>query len=671
MMGFAKKRGPAPFREEHQAISQSGVIALLGALLLVVMPHLLRQPGWIGLICLAILGWRVVRELRSWPLPPLWLRIVIVGSGVLAIYQQYHTLNGLDAGTALLTLMLCLKLTELRNQRDAMVVLMMGYFLVLSSFLYDQSMLYGLYLFAVTILLTAALLVQNHPAASLRSHYRRYLKQAGVIILQALPLMLILFLLVPRIPGPLWSLPSASSATTGLSDEMNMGEITNLANSSAVAFRVNFSGELPAAEQLYWRGPVLWHTDGRNWKRMDDQPLDSDSQPSFEPLAKAVEYTVTLEPSGRNWLFALDLPLTTPDKSQLRSDFQLLSKQPIDEVYRYTLSSVSQYRNSVLSPQQRAAALHLPVERNPQSVNLAQQWRDQYPDQQQLIGAVLRHFRDQPFYYSRTPPRLAGNDPVDQFLFSSQKGFCEHYAASFVTLMRAAGIPARVVTGYQGGEMNPLGDYLVVRQSDAHAWAEVYLDDIGWQRIDPTSVVPESRIEAFEDTQRFRETRNDALFNPTSSTLYRSWLTLQQNWDALNHQWNQWVLGFDQQKQQDFLQRIGLGSLALFEMIGVMLLALIITLAVIALLLRYQQQRNQDPLLQSYQQLCQRLVKHGLDCRPHIGPQQRCQQAMALLPEQRSQIEQLFQQYIQLRYGSANDPTQRPHFIQAVKQFRC
>ncbi len=671
-MSWWRKQKPKRYQEDQRTAPVNGVIWLLAALLLVILPHLLRQPGWVVATCLAILTWRLFKEFKGWALPRTVFRLLLAVTLLAGTYFQYRTLNGLDAGTTLLTLMLSLKLIELRTLRDAMIVILLGYFLVLSGFLYDQSILSGLYLLSVVLLLTTSLLVLNHSDEGQSQAKKEYFKRATAILLQALPLVLILFILVPRIPGPLWALPNnSSSGTTGLSDKMSIGDITRLADSDAVAFRVNFTGEIPAADKLYWRGPILWQTDGRNWSTLNRaDPFNALTAPPFTHLSEAIEYSVTLLPHKQRWLFALDLVVEQPEQSFLRRDFQLLHKDKINELYRYTVRSVLDYKNSQLLPQERKKALQLPANSNPQTRALAQQWRQQASSDQQLVTLALNYFQYQPFYYSRTPPVLRG-EPIDQFLFSAKKGFCEHYAAAFVTLMRGAGVPARVVTGYQGGEYSELGDYLLVRQSDAHAWAEVWLQESGWVRVDPTRVIPPDRIEAYEDLQRFTDTRNDKLFNPDTRWLHSAWLQTQRGWDAVNHQWSQWVVGFDQQQQQRLLERLGLGNLNIFALVGIMVLLILVLLATLSLYLLYQRQKQREPLQQAYQTLCQRLAKRGVDNAPWLGPKQRCQQAMRKLPKQRQEIKSLFNHYIQLRYTKNQTADAQRAFIQAVKRFRC
>ncbi len=671
-MMWRTKKTTQRFKEESQIISRYAIYWLLASLLLVIAPHLLRQPIWVITVCLGIIIWRYFKEQNHWALPAKPLRILFAMGLFISTYWQYHTLNGLDAGTTLLTIMLCLKLVELQNMRDALTALLLAYFLLLSGFLYDQSIFTGIYLFLVVLLLTASLLVLNHPHSKQKTPKKYYLKQASTLLIQALPLMLVLFVLVPRIPGPLWSLPNNNSAaSTGLSSEMSMGDITQLADNHDPVFRVSFSDEAPSAEKLYWRGPVLWKTDGRNWVADNKSANKQTSPDNFIPMAEPISYQVTLQPQHNQWLFALDLPTTLPKNSRLSPDYQLLHKDKINDVYRYSVQSVLSYQNRQLNPSERLAALQLPTQRNSETLALGKQWQQLQLNNRELVEHALNYIRQQPFYYTRKPPALQGNDPVDQFLFDTRQGFCEHYAAAFVTLMRAMDIPARVVTGYQGGEYNELGNYLLVRQSDAHAWTEVWLESEGWLRIDPTSVIDPSRIEAYDDLQRFSSTQNDALFNPDTRWLIQAWLQSQRRWDAVNHLWNQWVLGFDDKKQQQLLQRFGIDNRDIGSIIKLMLGAIFSLLGLLALYLYYQQRKNNDPLQQAYQNLCLKLAKHNVDNANWIGPQQRCKQAMQSLPAQQQVIAALFEQYIQLRYAGNHGKADQRRFIQAVKRFRC
>ena len=628
----------------------SGRLWLLAALALVVLPQLPRMPLWLSAGCVAVFGWRLLHEYRGWALPKKWLRNLLAVGGLVLVAWSHRAIIGLEPGVALLTVMLSFKLLELQRLRDAMVALFMGYFMVVSSFLFDQSMHMGLYLLLAVLALTSAMVALNHPGGSL-GHSRHYLKTGGGLLLQSLPLMLLLFVLFPRLDNPLWAMPEeGGQARTGLSDSLEMGSITDLADSEQVAFRVDFDGPIPAASQLYWRGPVLWQTDGRRWERIGMRPQRE--IPVFEVDGLALGYEISLEPSRRHWLFALDLPLQLPeglsDPVGIRPDMQLLSASELRSRQRYRLTSTLDYRLEPDEPLLWEEALQLPSEPNPRSQALASQWREQGLDDEQVVDAALAMFREQPFYYTRQPP-LLGEDPVDAFVFESQRGFCEHYAASFVTLMRAAGVPARLVTGYQGGELNPAGGYLIVRQSHAHAWAEVWLQGQGWVRVDPTSVIPPERIESLDDSGRFEET------GPARQLSDGAWLTrlvwqFRSNWDALNHRWDRWVHGFDRHRQQELLRMLGVDGLSWQGMVMAMVAGFFVLLAVVAVWL-LRQPRPRDPILRLYEQFCRKLAAIGFERRPNEGAGDFAARVVAMRPDLQRPIRRITALYNRLRYG--------------------
>lgn len=629
----------------------AGRLWLLGALFLVTVPHLIRMPAWLSITCLAVFLWRLLHELRGYDLPGRFLRYLLVFIGIGSVAAVYHTVVGQQAGVALLTIMLCLKLLELHTMRDAMLALFIGYFMVIAGFLFSQSIFMGGYLFLVVLTLTAALIALNHPAGQL-SDFRHYLATGGKMLLQSLPLMVLMFILFPRLSSPLWSVPDdPSTGRTGLTDSIEMGTISNLIKSESVAFRVDFDGTIPPADSLYWRGPVLWYTDGRQWKRIRMTPRRS--IPAFQPLGGEVEYSVTMEPNRRHWLFALDLPLSLPEglgaPVYTRPDFQLLYEQRVNNKLRYRVRSVTRYRIEQLPRWMEIAATALPEGQNPKTLELAKGWLDQGLGKAEIVQRGFNLFRDQPFYYSRTPPRL-GENPVDQFLFSTRRGFCEHYATSFVTLMRAAGIPARVVTGYQGGELNEMGDYLIIRQSNAHAWAEVWLEKQGWVRIDPTTAVPAERVEDSNDASRFQSTSargNEASNYPALNKLY--W-KLRYSWDAINHTWNLWVLGFDREKQRELLRKLGLGNLSWSWLIALMVGLLAITLILITALSFLKRPGQRDPVLRLYQEFCRKLGKAGIVCQRDEGPDDFARRACRQRPDLAPSLQAISEHYIRLRY---------------------
>lgn len=647
----------------------SGRLLLLIALALVLLPQLSRMPALLVAGCVAVLVWRVLYEWKGWALPARWLRTLIVVAGVAAVLQAHRSLLGLDQGMALLAVMLSFKLLELRSLRDAMIALFMGYFMVVGNFLFDQSMLMGAYLFLVVLLLTSAMAALNHPGGSL-ADLRSYFKLGGGLLLQALPMMLLLFVLFPRIDQPLWAVPEPDrQGRTGLSDRLEMGTISELADSNEVAFRVDFDGLMPPANQLYWRGPILWRTDGRNWHGMYQQPTPQ--VPMFERQDVGLSYHISQEPSSRSWLFALDLPTALPEgleaPSVIRPDFQLLYARDVNKRIRYSLHSSLDYRLEPDDLPYWEEALQLPAQANPRSRELAEGWRAQGLDDAAIIEAALTMFREQPFYYSRQPP-LLDEDPVDDFLYRSRRGFCEHYAAAFVTLMRAAGVPSRLVTGYQGGERNPVADYLIVRQSDAHAWAEVWLQGEGWVRVDPTSVIPPERIEDMLDSGRFDSVESDRRL--VDSRLFgRLGWHLRSNWDALNHRWDRWVQGFNSSRQQQLLEQLGLADWGWRQLVMLMTGLLFAAMAPVAWWL-LRRPRPSDPVQAEYERFCRRLAAIGLLRRDDEGPQDFAARVTEARPDLQPQVEAISTLYGKLRYGRAPLRHGLPRLRQAVRGFR-
>ena len=646
----------------------SGRLWLLGALAVVLAPHLLRLPLWLSPLCVLLLIWRGAVELRGWPLPGRWWRLLLTLLGIAAIIVHYRTLLGRDAGLALLTVMLCLKLLELRTRRDAMVVTFLGYFLVAGGFLYSQALPVGGYLFTVVLILTAALIALNHPGGDL-GQSRYYLRLGTGLLLQALPIMLLLFVLFPRIPGPLWGLPKdAFAGKTGLSDHMTLDNITELADSDEVAFRVHFDGPVPPADQLYWRGPVLWYTNGRRWDPivLGLAPAWYRQPPHYQSLGGEVRYTVTLEPNDQAWLFALDVPTQLPAGATASADFQLHLRRKVTSRQRYTLTSVLHYRATDISDSERRTALLLPARANPRTIALGTGWRDL--PARQIVQRALAYFREQPFFYTRRPPPLGAN-AIDDFLFDTRRGFCEHYAAAFTTLMRAAGVPARIVTGYQGAESNPLGDYFIVRQSSAHAWSEVYLPEQGWMRVDPTAVIPPQRVETTGDIERFRST--SALTGELSERgwLVRNWSRLRYGWDAVNNVWNQWVLGYDQVRQQQLLERLGLFGFGWRGVIAALVAAVALVLTVVAVYLLRRERGTVPPAVKLYREFCRRLARVGLERQRSEGPRTFAERCSAARPDLSGDVGTITDLYIAMRYGPAHTDSVLSQLRQAVRNF--
>ncbi|MDX1654990.1 MAG: DUF3488 and transglutaminase-like domain-containing protein, partial [Candidatus Competibacteraceae bacterium] len=583
---------------------------LLLALALAAAPHALHLPVWLTALFLMALGIRYWLGRQGLPLPSRWLLVavtLVTGAGVMA---DYGTLLGRQAGVALLAAMAALKLLEARSQRDGMVLVLLGHFLIMAHLLQRQDLPAALHMAAGVVIMMAAQMRLMVPGGRLPA--RQALGLAGWTLLRALPFMVLLFVLFPRIPGPLWKLPNdMTTARTGLSDQMEPGAISNLIQSGEVAFRVTFDGPVPAQEALYWRGPVLWNFDGRVWRTLSG---NWGVAPDYQALGQPLDYTVTLEPHGQRWLFALDLPARIPPRARMVPAYQLLSREPVDEVLRYPMRSYLDYATGPLKPYARRLGLQLPSGGNPRARQLAEDWQREVTQPARRVALALELFRQAPFRYTLSPPILRGADSVDAFLFDSRAGFCEHYAGAFTFLMRAAGVPARVVTGYQGGERNRLSDYWIVRQSDAHAWAEVWLEGPGWVRVDPTAAVAPERVEVGLHAAVGEESSLPLLARSGQDLLRR----LALGWDALNNSWTQWVLAYSPQRQQQLLSRLGLGQ---WQRMVLVLIAGVVVLGLLYMLLLHRRSRRRlDPVAQAWEGFCAKLARRGLVRRPQEGP---------------------------------------------------
>ena len=640
------------------------------ALTVAMLPHALNQPPWV--IALALLGVlaRVLIMRRGWPLPGRMVLSALALALSAAVFWQYGTLMGRDAGVALLLLMTGLKLLETRSLRDAMLAVFLGYFVVITNFFYTQEIPIALYMLLAVFLTTAALVRLN--SGTQPPPWREAARFSTLLLLQAIPLMLILFVLFPRLPGPLWAMPDTrETAKTGLSDTMAPGSISELLQSNAPAFRASFTEEPPPPTQRYWRGPVFWHYDGRQWRSGEDTQ-NAPIRPQND--AYDLSYTVTLEPHDQRWLLALDVPVRAPDQARLTTDDYLLAQQPIRRLLQYmAYSRLSGATERELSEERQARALQLPPRAAPQARTLARQWRNQYgADDTAIIQAALQYFREQPFFYTLQPPPLPG-DPVDQFLFQTRRGFCEHYTSSFVVLMRAAGIPARVITGYQGGEWNHAAGYLLVRQSDAHAWAEVWRPAQGWVRIDPTSAVAPERIE-----QGIRATVWDERDYANIPAFLRTGVgwgtTLRLRWDlwrdSLNYYWNGWVLAFGPERQAELLQRLGFERIDWRGMVSLMVGLIGMTLALFLLAFAWRNRPPpQDPLARIYQRFCKRMARHGIQRPLHEGPWDFARRIAQQRPDLGEKAAQFTHHYVALRYGTRTDPQAQRRLRQQIREF--
>lgn len=621
---------------------------VVGGLLLALLPHVVDVRLWIVLLVLAAVAVRITIELRQWSLPPKLVRVAIAVAAMIGVLISYRTLNGLEAGTALLALMGAMKLFETRTRRDLTVLVFVAYMLLFAGFLYNQSLL-RLPWMLVTAWLLTAMLMRLHQSAPIS--VREALGLTGKMVLQALPLAIVLFLFFPRLPGQFWAVPARGGALTGINDEMSPGDVSELSLSAEIAFRARFEGPLPPPRERYWRGPVLHEFDGRTWRRFPTAL----PEPPLVPSGQTYRYTVTQEPTNRRWVFGLDAVTDWPGRRMFRTfDRQLLSSVEIAALSSFELESHTQYQSpGPLAVTARRADTRL-TEHNPRSKALAREIYARTGDTRAFVQAVLQKFRDEEYYYTLEPPRLE-IDSVDDFLFNTRQGFCEHFASAFTMLARAADIPARVVLGYQGGEFNPMGGYLIVRQSDAHAWSEVWIDGEGWVRVDPTAAVAPERVERGMDAALSED-------EPVPGRMLKQFGALQQMrlaWDALNTFWNDQIVEFGQQQQRSLLQWLGIEN-ADWEALGT---TLVVSLAAFFMLLTgwlawQYRPKHREPVAQAYAQLCRRLAARQLSRVPSEGPNDYLIRVAARRPDLKGQLDEIRSLYISLRYGPAPLPSQ-------------
>ncbi|WP_410498770.1 DUF3488 and DUF4129 domain-containing transglutaminase family protein [Chitinibacter sp. S2-10] len=621
------------------------------------IPHLLEQPAWlaISLSCILLLFARLSPDLRF--RIPRWghfLLCVLVG---VLVFQAYRSVVGREGGVAILMALCIVKLVETRHLRDARALILLMCLLSGIAFLHGQQPWRALFalLNLTGILFMAQSIEQQIPPQGIN------VGVSSRFIFEAIPIAILLFVLFPRLPAPLWALPDLNSAKTGLSDsEMQVGSIGQLIQDESIAFRVSFKGANPGKSAMYWRGPVFEDFDGIRWHPAYSK-AQSERQFTSIPLIAGqgpiYEYSLTLEPHQQKWLLPLEMPRQLPAQTRLSNRLQLINKTELSELKRFELSSQLNWRTLNDDPAQIARSLKLPAELNPQSQALAQQWQ-QSPPQQRIINA-LNWLRSNDFSYTLTPPILSSRHRIDEFLFQSRQGFCEHYASAFAFLMRASGVPARIVTGYQGAAQN--GDYWIVRQSDAHAWVEVWLADLGWQRIDPTAVISPNRI-----NEGLARSVNSADL-PFMLRQDYAWLRqLRLQADALVNDWNQWVIGYDQQRQRDFLRKLGINDFLSSAFIFWLLGGFAITLGGFAAWLLY---KNRPPQADRASRLYRRFIKKLSPLQRELSeaPQDFALRACASFPQQAKQIQAITTLYLQARY--ANDGQAEVALAQAIKDF--
>ncbi|MCU1023086.1 DUF3488 and transglutaminase-like domain-containing protein [Stenotrophomonas maltophilia] len=575
----------------------SAALALLP--LLLQLPPMLATVIALAALLTAALSWR-----RVLPMP---VRLLLVLGMLAAIVWQMGLVRpGRDTGCALLAAMLAIKSSELRSLRDARSLLGFALFSPFAAFLLDQGPLTTLLaaLAGLCALLALQRLAQGEGHADALP-LRGQLKGVGRLLALGLPLALASFWLFPRLSTPLWGVPERAVSTPGLSDSMEPGQWLDLMADDTPALRVQFFGAVPEPDQRYWRGPVLTDFDGRRWTR--DRARTQRPPAIVDAGARGWNYQIDYEPTDRRQLVALDLPTRAPEGSTLDADMSLLSDRTLSALSRWRLHSAPpQHFDSALPPYLRRAALQLPAGFNPRTATLARQWRQEAGSNDEAVVRRALQWITTDFSYTLDTP-VAGRDPIDEFLFGYKAGFCEHFSSAFVVLMRNAGIPARVVTGFAGGTRNRVGDYWVVRRMDAHAWAEVWLPQRGWVRVDPTAAVAPERI---------LDTLDDRLLADAGNPLRQRWLQLGQMGDWLRRGWNDLVLSFDARRQQQLFKPLGLDDIKPGQLLSGFVMAALAAVLWMAWLLA-RGERERDPLLRAWHRLGRRYARLGLAREPH------------------------------------------------------
>lgn len=652
----------------HDAPDAGQRVRLIVCLSLVAIPHALHLPLWVLGLALPIIVWQFMAAVRDWPLPGRLLRFTLAALMFGAVFIGFGRVNGQEAGVSLLVLMLTLKLCEIRSHRDAMLFLSLTCFLLVTQFLFSQSLAMAAYLVIGTWLLMAAFVDIGSGGAP-----RAALGESARLLAQALPIAALLFVLFPRIPGPLWGLPSdaGARATTGLSDSMSPGTITNLALSQGVALRAEFAGDVPPPAQRYWRGPVLWDFDGQTWSsnNANEQLPSATITPAN---GRRWQVDITLEPTRHDWLIALDVPVSADRPTARSAGATLTARDDVNQRIRYRAVSIAGgVLDAQLADTTRRRALLLPVEGNERARHLAQRWRAQGKSPMETVQAALLRFRQLPFHYTLTPPATRRNNGIDDFMFETQAGFCEHYAGAFTFLMRAAGVPARVVTGYQGAERATVGDYWLVRNADAHAWSEVWIAERGWVRVDPTAAVAPERIESGVAASIADRSALPYMARAGGDAWYRA----QMIWDGINAGWNRWFLAYGPQLQQRMLDLLGLGGGW-----GRVMLALtagvvgLLTLVSAGIAWRLRRIGDADPVIAAWRRVCVRLAAIGYPRGASEGPRAYGRRIVALRPDLAASVDALTARYVQLRYAqprAADDQADlRREFIALARDFR-
>ena len=625
------------------ALRRDQGIWLLSAAVLTLLPHLQNLPYWAIAFCATLLLWRAQRLQQGKEAPPRWLLPPLVLLIALAIRLDFGQFLGRTPGIVFLAALLCLKLLETRNMRDIRAVAFLCFFLQFGLFFSDQSIPAAASALLALLVTLGGQIALSDPA----SRARERLRLGVTLVAQGTPFMVILFLLFPRPLVPLWGVPDSAASLSGLSDSMSPGTISEMILSDELAFTVQFDGPRPPPIDRYWRGPVLSRFDGRAWRMAERFP---EERPAYIPSGRHFSYRIMIEPHHQQWLLALDYPAGPVEGVRYSHDFQALSRHPVENRVQVQFDSFPDTpvgKGVPPRPLDRA----LPARGNPRARQLAAELKAETP--QETVDRILAWISRGRFVYTLQPP-LLDEDSIDFFLFDSRKGFCEHFAGAFVFLARAAGVPARVVTGYQGGRINLVNKEISVRQSDAHAWTEVWYAERGWVRVDPTVLVAPDRIE-----------RGLASIMETGPLFMNSeYLWMRDRWEAVSTYWNRLVVTYDGRRQRNLLESFGLDFSPGVAM-GAISLASALLMAALYFWARMRRD-TRDALDRVWARFSERLAPLGLARERAEGPLDYARRLALARPAQAAALTSICTRFANLRYRPPSSPAEVSELMRAI-----
>lgn len=634
---------------------------------LVLFPLYFFLPLWIvalNILIALVVYFRVIKH--NWRITN-WLKVGLTCLATIGVVMTFQRLAGRDAGVALIAIMYGLKILEVKSSRDVYVLTLLGFFILLAGFLFSQSPLIGLYQFipiaAIFNCLTSLQSLRLNEGI-VDETLLETIKRLSKYLILAIPMMMILFVFFPRLSGPIWKMPSGTRAMSGVSDTMSPGAVSSLQLSEEIAFRVKFEGNSPPAARMYWRTLVLDDFDGFTWARTEDfhrrfNLSDAVSEAVETDPNSTIKYDVSLERTRQKWLTLLDTATEIPKQSVMTSDYSVQVRYRISDRIRYKASSQLNLKlERKLSQSQKILATRLPENGNPRSHDWAIEERQKHASDKDYILALLARINQQPYFYTLSPP-IMERDTVDSFWFEQKEGFCEHYSGALVFLARAAGVPARVVVGYQGAEKNPMSDYWIVRHSNAHAWTEIWFENEGWVRVDPTAAIAPSRV---EELLRGDYRQRDSLFddfgfgavdieNISALKRFQYWL------DQANTGWNDWILDYGRDKQQDLFKGLGLSKLNSTQIVVLMFILLGVFLSWVSWKW-LNVKKSSDILTNSLEILVAKLASKGIQFEPSKGVIQLTKElrsdarlARQIEPSSRNELIKVLETYSKLRYS--------------------